>query len=106
VSKVRVLSDLRIEVEPPHHIGRYLRSMEDIAREMEGWAREFEAFIRDHRSQDPIRLSVERIYEDQCSHCRSEWEEDADGPLCCQKAQDEWTEHRALLAAANGEGES
>lgn len=25
-----------------------------------------------------------------CSLCGSEWEEDADGPLCCTAAQNEW----------------
>lgn len=90
MSKVQVLANVRVEVEPPRFVSYYRRSTEDIARELEGWAREFEAFIRDHRSQDPVYLTVQRDFEDQCSHCKSQWEEDADGPLCCSKAQEEW----------------
>lgn len=90
MAKVRVLTDVRIEVDPPSFRNWYRRSVEGRARELEAWAREFEAFVRDHRSQDPIYLNVIRDHEDQCSHCHSEWEMGADGPLCCEAALGEW----------------
>lgn len=44
----------------------------------------FNDFIRDHRSQDDIRLSVHRRYADLCAHCGREWEPDhTDGVTTC-----------------------
>lgn len=95
--KTKVLIDVTVSCDPPSSIGRWSRDMEGKARALESWAMEFEEFIRDHRSQDPVSLVVERQYQDQCSHCGREWEEDSDGPLCCAKAQEEWNveKHRA-----------
>ena len=88
--KNKVLLEVRVTVEPPYSVGMFSATLERKAQRLEEWCREFEDFLRDHRSQDPVSLSVERGYEDQCSFCGRPWEEDADGPLCCGEAQDEW----------------
>lgn len=92
MAKVNVLTDVKIECEPPHFYGWGRRTIEQRAQELESWAREFEAFVRDHRSQDPISLNVVKVFEDQCSHCHSEWEtDDVTGePMCCTAAVREW----------------
>lgn len=99
----RVLSEVTISCDPPEWFGwRYYPSheaKERYAQHCEGWVKEFHAFIRDHRSQDPVNLSVERKYEDQCSFCGRVWEEDAEGPVCCSAAQKEWDEQKAKNAA-------
>jgi hypothetical protein len=65
--------------------------MEELAKYYEAWVRDFHAFIRDHRSQDPVNLNVEREYKDLCTHCGYEWEIDENGcPVCCDKAIKEW----------------
>lgn len=92
--KTKVLVDVKLECEAPNYVGRYERTPERIARAIEDWIKEFTGFLRDHRSQDMIGLSVERIYEYRCSYCESEWEEDENGcPVCCDTAIEEW-EHR------------
>jgi hypothetical protein len=90
--KKRILTDLTIECEPPR---TYLRkTMEQRAEFYENWIREFDEFIRDHRSQDPVNLTVNRTYTDVCSFCNNEWELDDDFcPVCCKEAQEE---HEAL----------
>lgn len=88
--KIRAIVDFRVEVEPPHHVTRWAANNERKEKALKEWAREFEAFIRDHRSQDPINLTVIRDERDECSLCGREWEQDEDGPLCCNAAQDEW----------------
>lgn len=51
---------------------------------MQAWVKEIMAFIRDHRSQDQVHLDVERVTQDQCSECESEWETMIeDGVLKC-----------------------
>lgn len=93
--KVEVLIDAKVVCEPSSHVTRWFSTQERKAQALERWAKEFEEFVRDHRSQDPIGLSVERVYESQCSHCGMAWEEDADGPLCCDAAQQEWNAEKA-----------
>lgn len=88
--KQKVLVDLHVVCEPPYSVGRWSRTLEDKAKRLEEWCRDFEEFLRDHRSQDPVSLSVEREYQEQCSLCGREWEEDEEGPLCCNEAQQEW----------------
>jgi len=61
--------------------------MERWAQNAERWVEEFTEFIRDHRSQDPVVLYVNRVYREECSHCGSEWE---DPPFCCNKAVEEY----------------
>lgn len=88
--KKRVLVDVTITCDVPG-LYRFCRTPEQMERAAEGWVREFQAFVRDHRSQDPVDLSVNRIYEDWCSHCERLWEVDHEGlPQCCTEAQEEW----------------
>jgi hypothetical protein len=54
---------------------------EDLGRCLEAKCKEFEDFLRDHRSQDMVQLTVVRDLEDQCSHCHSRWEADRDGDV-------------------------
>lgn len=91
MSKTRVLFDVKIECDPPLVFGRSFKSLEDVADEYEVWVRDFQYFIRDHRSQDPVSLTVIRDYKDVCSYCNNEWETDDDGvPCCCQNAVREY----------------
>lgn len=93
--KKKVLVDLSITCEPPSHIGRYAKTLEDKAKQLEDWCKDFEWFMRDHRSQDPVSLNVERQYEEQCSYCGSAWEVDEEGPGCCHQATIEWDQDKA-----------
>ena len=84
-TKKKVLIDCRVVADLSFCI-RWIHDVEKQAKALEARARDFNEFIRDHRSQDDIRLEVERIYEDQCSNCGSPWEvlPAADGePECC-----------------------
>lgn len=91
MAKRKVLVDVSISCDPPEIYRRWDRSLEYVAKEYEAWVKEFHDFIRDHRSQDPVTLTVEREYEDQCSFCGSKWETDEHGaPLCCNEATEEW----------------
>ena len=89
--KTKVLVEVRLNCDPPSYIYRWNRTVEQQAKELESWVKDFHDFIRYHRSQDPVDLSVERIYEQQCSYCKNEWETDVNGmPECCNKAQEEF----------------
>ena len=68
------LVDLRIVVDPPMASTYWRRTEEQRIRELEAWARELEEFVRDHRSQDPISLTVERETETVCDQCSRKWE--------------------------------
>ena len=92
--KKNVLVNTTIEIELPYIPGWIINNAEARAKYLEEWCKEFEAFVRDHRSQDPVSLSVIREYEDQCTHCGLLWEEDEDGPICCSKAQSEFHAER------------
>ncbi len=88
--KKTILNDVKITCDNPvrHY---YFQSMEQYAKSIESWVNDFHDFIRDHRSQDPVSLNVEREYLDVCEFCESTWEVDDSGcPVCCGKAQDEW----------------
>lgn len=91
VKPVKRLVDVRIEAEPPY--GWYYRPP-DLAKQaarLEEWVAAFHDFIRDHRSQDPVSLRVERVHETQCSGCGSVWETDSGFCASCESpvAQDE-----------------
>lgn len=89
--KQKVLVDVKVVCDPPYMAGYWGRNLEDKARQLEKWCREFEQFVRDHRSQDPVGIYVEREYQEQCSHCGYEWETDDTGcPVCCHIAMEEW----------------
>lgn len=82
-TKKKVLVDCRVVAEF-HRYGNSWRTPEQNAKEAETRCEEFNEFIRDHRSQDDIRLDVERITEEQCSVCGGKWETDHyDGALRC-----------------------
>jgi hypothetical protein len=99
VSRKTAVTGLRIEVDPPHHLS-YWGGIEKQERQWKAWAREFEAFVRDHRSQDAVSLSVIRDTEDQCEHCGSAWTEASAtyNGGCCQKDMD--AEDARLAGAA------
>lgn len=83
--KKTVLVDVKIECDPPRSY--WHRTPEQLAKYLQGWVDDFHEFMRDHRSQDPVSLHIEKIYQDQCSFCGSEWELDEnDIPVCCEKA--------------------
>lgn len=77
--KIKRVVDVRIECEPPdirvwphaHGSAEWWASYE---RQLKEWVDQFHLFIRDHRSQDPVRLSVVSDYQDQCSVCGCAWE--------------------------------
>lgn len=87
----RVLTDVRMEIDPPSYLTYYWRDPLQKARAMESWAEEFHDFLRDHRSQDPVYINVIRVYEEVCVHCGVDPEPDERGcPCCCGKAVEEW----------------
>ncbi len=99
--KKKVLVDVKISCDPPRYVGTYCNTQEDYAKELESWVKEFHAFIRDHRSQDPVYLNVEREYQDQCSFCNREWETEEDGcPCCCQEAVNEFESNKKQVAVS------
>jgi hypothetical protein len=79
-TKQPVLKDVRVVCDPPSGVGKWCRSEEARARELKEWADDFNGFIRDHRSQDGMHISIERVVEDCCSACGASWETmDGDG---------------------------
>ena len=72
--KVRRLIETRVVADVPSHVLWGTNSHEEKVRRIEAWAKELNDFIRDHRSQDGLPLSVERVYQNQCSCCYREWE--------------------------------
>ena len=97
--KQKVLIDVKITCDPPGYVARWHKTIEEQVKAIESWVKEFHDFIRDHRSQDPVSLDIERVYEDQCSFCGYRWELDENGdPACCQKAQDELDKNKVAVA--------
>ena len=98
--KQKVLVNVTVECSPPSHVTRWIPTLEKQAKALESWASDFNDFIRDHRSQDPIDLYINREYEEQCSHCGYTWEEDSltGEPQCCGRAQQEWLESKQSVA--------
>lgn len=68
------LVDIKIECEIPSYLVRWTMKPDEKQRVLERWVREFHEFIRDHRSQDPVNLSVESVYETVCPECEEKWE--------------------------------
>ena len=92
--KTNILVDVSIVCDPPR-VNHRNRSMEDLVKIYEEWIRDFESFMRDHRSQDPVCLNVNRTYIDICSYCKNEWDEDENGcPCCCDEAAAEFEINR------------
>lgn len=72
--KVRILRGARIICDPPNYINRWYRTEEARIQEMKSWVDKFTAFVRDHRSQDPVNMWVEKDEPDCCSACKADWE--------------------------------
>ena len=70
----QVLVDVNLVAEAPRHLLRWVENKEVEAKLLENWVQEFQDFLRDHRSQDLVTLTVERVKKDLCSECESEWE--------------------------------
>ena len=66
-----VLVDVMVEADLSSMVWGSFRRMteEEKAKELERACKEFSDFLRDHRSQDMVRLDVNRIYKDLCSAC-------------------------------------
>ena len=90
--KKKKLIDLKLIATPPYYIYRRIGyDIEYMLQGLEQWVQEFHDFIRDHRSQDPVDLEIEKVYQETCEYCDLEWDLDIDGcPCCCDKAMDEW----------------
>ena len=94
--KVKRTQDVRVVCDPPHWLYECRREQygseeywSAIAKQLEEWVKEFHEFIRDHRSQDPVQLNVERKQIEACSACGEQWEvgrydeEEDDGRTHC-----------------------
>lgn len=92
--KKTIIIDTYVRLEPPSFLRIYSR--ERYPAEVEIWASEFESWLRDHRSQDDIRLSVEHSVIAVCSFCGKEWVVDSEGPFCCNAAIEEWKNGRGM----------
>lgn len=73
--KVVVTTDVRV-IADLSAVTRWIRydDYARIERALKDAADEFNRDIRDHRSQDHVRLEVERVVQEQCSECNAEWE--------------------------------
>ena len=74
VQPVEQLVSVRVVAEAPHWLYFGNPTPERFAKRLEEWARDLEAFVRDHRSQDPVSLTVERDVQILCSGCGRPWE--------------------------------
>ncbi len=62
--KRKVLVKINVLCDEPY-IPSYIRGdLERTGKYLEEWAREFNDFIRDHRSQDGVSITIEREYEE------------------------------------------
>ena len=84
--KLHILTDVKVEADLSNMLWRrnYYGKEEEKAKDLERAVKDFEDFLRDHRSQDMISLSVERVFEDVCSVCKDTWDivDDKDGKYC------------------------
>jgi len=64
--KLHILTDVKVEADLSNMLWRrnYYGKEEEKAKDLERAVKDFEDFLRDHRSQDMISLSVERVFED------------------------------------------
>jgi len=99
----------------PYEYGRWSKeeqrmlpgTPEDLAKLLEQRCREFVDFLRDHRSQDIVRLDVVRERKDLCSVCKQEWDEAIDDETkerycaCCGAI----LEPQPAIAVAGKDGE-
>lgn len=72
-----ILRDVVVEADLSNMLWRNQWKHTDtkkLAQDLERAIKEFEAFLRDHRSQDLVRLIINRQYENICSACKNRWE--------------------------------
>ena len=79
-TKINVLYDVRVEADLSGMVfnRHYKTKPEEMAEYLDEAVKEFERFLRDHRSRDMVKLTVNRIYKDICSACQGQWETDSD----------------------------
>ena len=103
--KKTILEEVTISCDPPNWYGWRMyggdKVNEQYAKYCEEWVKDFHDFIRDHRSQDPVGLNVDRHYKTICEFCEYEWEEDivSGQPLCCTEAISEWEKETGKVAS-------
>lgn len=74
-TKVRRLIDATVEADLSGGLNWWqTNTPERLAEALESLVKEFHEHIRDHRSLDFIRLTVNRVVQEQCSLCEAEWE--------------------------------
>ncbi len=73
---------VKIEIDPPARCGQYIPHKsgspewyEAYEKALKHWSAHLVEFIRDHRSQDPLQISVSKEKEEFCSECGKSWEE-------------------------------
>lgn len=69
----KVMTDVRVEAHFDMKYWGWGRetTLEELRQELQDRAKEFHEFIRDHRSQDPVKLDVIPEIEYQCPFCKS-----------------------------------
>ena len=70
----KVAVDVRVICEFNSMHRAYGQSVEKSVALLQREATDFEQFVRDHRSQDAVRLKVEVIEETRCTACGKEWD--------------------------------
>jgi hypothetical protein len=98
VSKKYIVHNVRVECNPPGYI-TWAQTLSGRTKQLEEWVKEFNQFIRDHRSQDEVRLKVVTDRMEVCEYCEMEWEGDHQEPACCQKAIDEFEKRQRKIPA-------
>ncbi len=80
----KVLADSHVEAYMPYQDCQS-GTQEQKAKFLVEAVKEFYTFLRDHRSQDMIKLNVQCDYENQCSVCGHEWDTllEDDGKIKC-----------------------
>ena len=69
----KVLVDSHVEAYMPYQECQG-GTQEQKAKYLVEAVKEFDTFLRDHRSQDMIKLNVKCDYKDQCSACGNRWD--------------------------------
>ena len=80
------VSDIRVIAEFPDDW--YTKDIEARIRRLERRIRDFKEFLRDHRSQDEVSLTVERIYAYKCKFCGYVWDDFPNNADCCDEIQE------------------
>lgn len=96
--KKHVICDVKVEADLSgmlcHGNYHYRNEPEKYAKDLEKACKDFQDFLRDHRSQDMVTLTVNREYQDICFACGCEWESDYDNEKhvcanCGREVEDE-----------------